>query len=55
LIGLVEKRSAGKDPMRLAASVLYIACKGTVQNKTQHNIAKAAGVTEVTIRNRVEI
>jgi transcription initiation factor TFIIB len=44
---------AGKDPMGLAASVLYIACKETAENKTQHDMAKAAGVTEVTIRNRV--
>lgn len=45
--------SAGKDPMGLAASILYIACKETAENKTQRDMAKAAGVTEVTIRNRV--
>ena len=47
------KIPAGKDPMGLAASVLYIACKQTAENKTQSDIAKAGGVTEVTIRNRV--
>ena len=44
--------SAGKDPMGLAASVIYMSCLGTGENKTQIDIAKAAGVTEVTVRNR---
>jgi transcription initiation factor TFIIB len=48
-----SKIPAGKDPMGLAASILYIACKDTAENKTQRDMAKAAGVTEVTIRNRV--
>lgn len=39
--------------MGLAASILYIACKKTGENKTQVDMARAAGVTEVTIRNRV--
>src|SRR5919106_1121651 len=44
--------SAGKDPMGLAASVLYLACLNTGESKTQTDIAEAAGVTEVTVRNR---
>ena len=48
-----RKIPAGKDPMGLAASALYIACKQTAENKTQSDMAKAAGVTEVTIRNRI--
>lgn len=44
--------SAGKDPMGLAASVLYIACLNMGENRTQTDIADAAGVTEVTVRNR---
>lgn len=44
--------SAGKDPMGLAASVLYIACLNTGESRTQTDIADAAGVTEVTVRNR---
>jgi transcription initiation factor TFIIB len=44
--------SAGKDPMGLAAAVLYISCLKTGENKTQRDIADAAGVTDVTIRNR---
>ncbi len=43
---------AGKDPMGLAAATLYIACIQHNEKKTQKNIAEAAGVTEVTVRNR---
>jgi len=43
---------AGKDPMGLAAAALYIACLQNNENKTQKDIAEAAGVTEVTVRNR---
>lgn len=44
--------SAGKDPMGMAATVIYLSCLGSGENKTQIDIAKAAGVTEVTVRNR---
>jgi transcription initiation factor TFIIB len=44
--------SAGKDPMGLAASVLYMSSLNTGDTITQMDIADAAGVTEVTIRNR---
>jgi transcription initiation factor TFIIB len=44
--------SAGKNPMGFAATILYISCLKTGENKTQNDIAYAAGVTEVTIRNR---
>src|SRR5919197_3103708 len=44
--------SAGKDPMGLAASVLYVSCLKTGEDKTQAHIAKASGVTEVTLRTR---
>jgi len=48
-----EKRAtAGKDPMGLAAAALYIACLQNEEKKTQKEIAEAAGVTEVTVRNR---
>lgn len=46
------KTTAGKDPMGLAAAALYIACQMTDEKRTQKVIADAAGVTEVTIRNR---
>ena len=44
--------SAGKNPMGLAATILYLSCLKTGENKTQNYIAEAAGITEVTLRNR---
>ena len=44
--------SAGKDPAGLAASALYVASVLAGERTTQRDIAMAAGVTEVTIRNR---
>ena len=44
--------AAGKDPVGLAASALYVASTLSGEGKTQRDIAQAAGVTEVTIRNR---
>jgi transcription initiation factor TFIIB len=51
---IIEKElSAGKDPMGLAAAVLYLACQHHGDTtKTQRYFADAAGVTDVTIRNR---
>ena len=46
------KTTVGKDPMGLAAAALYIACVMNDEKMTQKMIADAAGVTEVTIRNR---
>jgi transcription initiation factor TFIIB len=43
---------AGKDPMGMAASSLYLAGLKTGEKIIQRQIALAAGVTEVTIRNR---
>ena len=55
MIDLVDREiSAGKSPMGLAASVLYTSCLRNDQNTTQKNIAEAAGVSEVTIRNRIK-
>ena len=49
---------AGKDPMGLAASVLYLSSMNKDSNRneyrTQSYLASAAGVTEVTIRNRTQ-
>jgi transcription initiation factor TFIIB len=44
--------SAGKAPMGLAASALYVACLLESEDKTQRDVAEASGVTEVTIRSR---
>ncbi len=47
-----KRAAAGKDPMGLAAAALYVACLQNNEKKTQKDIAEAAGVTEVTVRNR---
>jgi transcription initiation factor TFIIB len=55
MIDFIDKEiSAGKSPMGLAATVLYISCIRNDENTTQKSIAEAAGVTEVTIRNRIK-
>ena len=46
--------SAGKNPMGLAAAVLYISCLNTGVNIHQADIAYAAGISEVTLRNRIK-
>jgi len=48
------KESSGKDPMGLAASALYISCVKNGVSMTQRDLAEAAGITEVTIRNRIK-
>lgn len=46
-----EKRYlTGKTPRGLAAAALYMACQGTNVKRVQHDIAKAAETTEVTLR-----
>ncbi|SRR5579885_66474 len=47
--------SAGKDPMGLAAAVLYIASLCCGEYITQKQVAMASSVTEVTIRNRTKM
>ena len=65
LSGLVQKRSveilrravesgltSGRGPMGLAAASIYIASLLLNERRTQREIAEAARVTEVTVRNR---
>ncbi len=47
-----EGTAAGKDPMGLAAAALYLGCVKTGEFHTQEQLAVAANITEVTIRNR---
>ncbi len=47
-----NKESSGKHPMGLAAAALYLSCVKNGEDKTQRDVAEAANVTEVTIRNR---
>ena len=50
---IAEEKSAGKDPMGLAAAAL---CLSAIKNRddyiSQSQISHAAGITEVTLRNR---
>jgi transcription initiation factor TFIIB len=46
--------SAGKNPMGFAATILYVSSINIGENITQNDIAQAAGVTEVTLRNRLK-
>ena len=47
-----KKVHTGKDPVGLAAAALYLASRQVGQKRTQKDFAEAAGVTEVTVRNR---
>ncbi len=47
-----NKTSSGKNPMGLAAAALYLSCAKNGENKSQLDLAGAANITEVTIRNR---
>jgi transcription initiation factor TFIIB len=46
--------TCGKDPMGIAATVLFIASASNGENVTQTEIATAAGLTTVTIRCRLK-
>lgn len=43
----------GKSPLSIAATVIYVACIRGGEQISQKEIAKAANVTEVTVRNRL--
>ncbi|MGA8737977.1 MAG: transcription initiation factor IIB, partial [Nitrososphaeraceae archaeon] len=51
---LEQEFSAGKDPMGFAGAVLYVSLQLDGKTIRQIDIAEAAGVTEVTIRNRAK-
>lgn len=48
-----KKIASGKHPMSLAAAALYFACVKNDDKTSQKEIADAADVSEVTIRNRL--
>lgn len=54
LLGQARKQFAttGKDPSGLAAAILYLSARMLKEKVTQARLAKAANVTEVTVRNR---
>ncbi|MGE5599877.1 MAG: hypothetical protein ACM3UQ_00005, partial [Clostridiales bacterium] len=43
----------GRNPLGIASSVLYLSCIANGEKKTQESIAKASGITSVTIRNTI--
>ncbi|MGQ4873191.1 MAG: transcription initiation factor IIB [Promethearchaeota archaeon] len=45
-------RISGKDPKGICAGAIYLACKLRRIERTQREIAKVIGVTEVTLRSR---
>lgn len=47
-----KKISVSKDPISIAAAVLYTACRLRSEKITQKEIAEVANITEVTVRNR---
>ncbi len=54
MIDAMKRRgyTEGKDPAGIAAAAVYVASIISNEKRTQKTIAKAANVTEVTIRNR---
>jgi transcription initiation factor TFIIB len=51
---LTKGASAGKDPMGLAAAILYLSGKHYKERVNQMKISEAAGVTEVTLRHNLK-
>ena len=55
MLSIIAKKeiSTGKNPLGIASSVLYLSCIVNGEKKTQESIAKASGITSVTIRNTI--
>ena len=49
-----QKELVGKDPRGMAAAALYLACQITGEYCIQQDISIAAGITDVTLRNRIK-
>jgi len=47
-------RTSGKDPKGIAAAALYISAQEINQPKTQKEICKLTGISEVTLRSRIK-
>jgi transcription initiation factor TFIIB len=59
LVDIINKKdrntyTSGKDPMGLAATVLFVASASNGENMSQREVATAAGLTTVTIRCRLK-
>lgn len=53
-LAIEQKLTSGRGPTGVAAAAIYIACVLLNEKKTQKEIAKVSGVTEVTIRHRYQ-
>ena len=49
-----RKALAGKDPSGMAAAAVYMACRANKEKCSQREVADAAGVSEVTLRERMK-
>jgi transcription initiation factor TFIIB len=52
--GSVRKGLGGRNPMTLAAAAVYLACLVTGEGSRQCDVAEAAGVSEVSVRECVK-
>lgn len=50
----IKEDFSGKSAKGVIAGLLYLLCKNNGEKKTQREIAKASGVTEVTLRTRAK-
>lgn len=50
----ISKGLGGRNPMTLAAAAVYLACLITGENSRQSDVAEAAGVSEVSVRECVK-
>lgn len=48
-----RKLLVGKDPRSMATAALYLACKSNKRKMTQKKLADAAGISTVSLRNRL--
>jgi transcription initiation factor TFIIB len=48
-----RKLLIGKDPRSMATAALYMACKSNKRKMTQKQLADAAGISTVSLRNRL--
>jgi transcription initiation factor TFIIB len=52
--GSIEKGLGGRNPMTLAAAAVYLACLTTGEDSRQSDVADAAGVSEVSVRECIK-
>ncbi len=50
----VRKGLGGRNPMTIAAAAVYLACLMTGENSRQSDVAEAAGVSEVSVRECIK-